>query len=648
MLKSEPSNFADEEGRRHPVHGTTRLKIPAALLGKEKEESRFGSFEERRVDMSHKQHKMSDEDKAAWLLETRQGFEMEAVGSQLRQEMLTPQMKDCLSSEFDFGALISGSLGKVAGSAAGLGGPSDAATSVGVADAFQQGEAIKGLVPGRADMPNVASTQSSLWATIRDGKAAARKQIITLMENAALALASANSEEHGEVFITGLQERLRIAEHYAGLAVSVDDEKQKKCSVAHVEYTDPEMSVQECHDVALRTAINECELMPMESPDLMSSSVVDAFHAQVMSAKSSEDLSIFQEKWDNQTHLVAPLQTAVRQATKELNGEVKKIENKKKTDAREQLKKETAAATAHKMALETSAKKKIAHEKGALVFNLDFSSHIKAQRYETDAGFQEGLAQGGLQNSSPWVLASSEKVAKALTEENQKLKNTLKRWGLASVKQDIYKRNDVVTSPLLPSMGSHELDEVYEMCVPAASKLKCELPSLIATLSEWKLYTESATFCNYDCAPGFVASLRVQVSGITKYIMFPIKELIDGLKKTGCEQDEFSEVGQRVQALTAVDLKALQEAGCDAHHAELMPRDVLYIPAGWFAGATSASGEVIGLQRGVLLTSTAKADHQNLSALDALQMREATRRSFGNVQQVLEVEVAKQNTVLNS
>ena len=79
-----------------------------------------------------------------------------------------------------------------------------------------------------------------------------------------------------------------------------------------------------------------------------------------------------------------------------------------------------------------------------------------------------------------------------------------------------------------------------------------------------------------------------------------------------------------------------------------MPRDVLYIPAGWFAGATSASGEVIGLQRGVLLTSTAKADHQNLSALDALQMREATRRSFGNVQQVLEVEVAKQNTVLNS
>ena len=80
MLKSEPSNFADEEGRRHPVHGTTRLKIPAALLGKEKEELRFGSFEERRVDMSHKQHKMSDEDKAAWLLETRQGLEIEAVG----------------------------------------------------------------------------------------------------------------------------------------------------------------------------------------------------------------------------------------------------------------------------------------------------------------------------------------------------------------------------------------------------------------------------------------------------------------------------------------------------------------------------------------------------------------------------------------
>lgn len=53
-LKSDPQVKKDELGRHHPTYGTLRIYVPPELIGEDFEQDQRGTFEERRVDSTHK------------------------------------------------------------------------------------------------------------------------------------------------------------------------------------------------------------------------------------------------------------------------------------------------------------------------------------------------------------------------------------------------------------------------------------------------------------------------------------------------------------------------------------------------------------------------------------------------------------------
>ena len=108
QLKSVPSNYVDDRGQPHPVHGCTRLRIPPDLIGEEREEHRSGGFEERRLDAFNKAHKMDDAQKRAWLADTKRGFGLTAQSS--LESLMTPLSADAPASERDLEAMTKGIL----------------------------------------------------------------------------------------------------------------------------------------------------------------------------------------------------------------------------------------------------------------------------------------------------------------------------------------------------------------------------------------------------------------------------------------------------------------------------------------------------------------------------------------------------------
>eukprot|EP00959_Pyramimonas_sp_CCMP1952_P108007 2258261-Pyramimonas_sp.AAC.1 len=118
-------------------------------------------------------------------------------------------------------------------------------------------------------------------------------------------------------------------------------------------------------------------------------------------------------KWDEQQHLVSQLVASLKQATRELNSEIKKATTRLRKELERQQKEIQDAELARKKQVELETKKKLTHEKHLEAFGLNFESHSKVQVFASDAAWS---AEGDQHYARPWAVESSDAVKAAFAE----------------------------------------------------------------------------------------------------------------------------------------------------------------------------------------------------------------------------------------
>jgi len=186
----------------------------------------------------------------------------------------------------------------------------------------------------------------------------------------------------------------------------------------------------------------------------------------------------------------------------------------------------------------------------------------------------------GVDYSVPWVLQNSETLAACLAHEE--IKTCLGLWGKAYWKTPLFKDNDIVTSPMTDAQGSQRMKPFYDMVIPVGVQISNVLPAFQNATKNVRLSAESNVYSSHDFENLFLASLRTQVSGVTKFVLFPMAVLA-----TLAGVTQLSELRDKVKAMQSVDLKVLQEKGFQVSYVELKPNEALFIPSGWFVAQAS-------------------------------------------------------------
>ena len=158
-------------------------------------------------------------------------------------------------------------------------------------------------------------------------------------------------------------------------------------------------------------AINDCDINPMESKDLMVIEEMEKLQDDIKATTSPEELERFQRTWEAQQHLVNQLAASLKQATKELNTEVRKAEANKKKVAAAQEKKRVEEEAAQKKEQVERAKKQVTQKKESHLFLADFEERIAVQTFETQDRFMSGVCCPRLRQSLVVIEFSDDKWA---------------------------------------------------------------------------------------------------------------------------------------------------------------------------------------------------------------------------------------------
>lgn len=641
-------------------------------MGEDFDEQRAGTFQEKAMESATKSAKLSGEDKAAWLAATATGFESyQQMTDKARSNIFTPLSASSCASEVDTVGVTNNILGKAAaeirGEEWGKGGAGSAAgthsQSVVVSGGATQESPAKGGKP-----VDLASSRNQLWGSVRDQSSNLRAKLAAEIKAAALADRNSDAAKHGKIFIEAVQERLRIAATVLGVTHTVtitkedgDAEKSEKMEVLiePIEWKEEASQQQgelsaaeklqkgaEIHDKALRDLLDTVTILPMESREVMSWSRFVVFHADITKILTEEALEEANRKWDNQQHLVTQLTTSLKQSSKELNAEIKAvISRQQKVKSKQERERKEVELEAKKSA-EELARKQLRHEKVSVAFALNLSDHVKIHAYANDDEYDAKKVDF----SRPWVVAASAMAAKLFSAElgeTTALRSTAGNWQKAFAKSMVYKENDVVSSPLTARMGALELAQLMEHLLPTDSRVRAAAPTLAVHLDATKIYGESALYANYDFEQAFLGSVRLQLTGLTRFLAMRPDELIQWL----CKQSDappsaaglqLVSLRQKLMALTQADVDSFAASGAKIYHCDLDTKGILYLPPGWLFAQTTANGDAASaIKRWFLPFTALESTKEVLTAMSPLGMRGQIRETIQLVDDIISVKVVK-------
>lgn len=263
------------------------------------------------------------------------------------------------------------------------------------------------------------------------------------------------------------------------------------------------------------------------------------------------------------------------------------------------------------------------------------------------AAFEGGFSALGF--DVPWRARLEGMLDKAIKGESGKLRATVDRWMTAFPKTPLFKEADVVTSTLVPQMGSADLHDLKAKCLPDELCVKMSLPSFQTLTDTWRLYGEAGTFCAYDFEQMFLGSLRVQLRGHSKYVMYPPSAFMTacfGTDPATLKNVQLPTILERFKNLTPDDIDRLKANGCPAYYTELGPSEVLYIPPAWLVGQTTMQGQVVACFRRACLVSSStavRAAEGQLLALSKLGMQPTSRQHMRSMLDILGVEKSQKS-----
>jgi len=225
-----------------------------------------------------------------------------------------------------------------------------------------------------------------------------------------------------------------------------------------------------------------------------------------------------------------------------------------------------------------------------------------------------------------------------------KLPGTIERWSKAFPKNAVYRGSDIVTSVLMPAMGSAEMDSVRAALLPEGLCLSSDIRAFRAETEAFKLYGESDTYVYYDFV--FYASLRIQLEGTSKFVMYPTDlfvRLVVSEDNADLKSMQLSDVRDKLKDLSKDELNRLFDATCPAYHVELAPNEVLFIPAGWIVAQGNFNSKVWALRCTALMSTPAALESAmtQFQTLRHFNMRPSTRQSLSILLDMLDAQKTK-------
>jgi hypothetical protein len=165
-----------------------------------------------------------------------------------------------------------------------------------------------------------------------------------------------------------------------------------------------------------------------------------------------------------------------------------------------------------------------------------------------------------LDYTAPFLVMRSDLVKSLITPTEgsaAKLPGTLARWQKAVVGHDTYSQHGVVVSALNPSMGRDELATFFGQLVPPASRVTSQVPSHTAAVESIKLCGESPAYSNFDFEPNLLGTIRIQVTGMSRYLMVSTDLFVKALDEDegfDIAKTQLTELANILKRLTVVEL----------------------------------------------------------------------------------------------
>ena len=265
-------------------------------------------------------------------------------------------------------------------------------------------------------------------------------------------------------------------------------------------------------------------------------------------------------------------------------------------------------------------------------------------------GYQnvQSLPMDGVKDyNKPWKIQASIMVAKLITEAPaamSALKNAVANWNKVFAKQAVYKESDVVSSPLTQKLGALELNPLFEMMVATDQRVQAvKVPAFEAMLDTPKILGESEFYSNCDFEQGFLASVRLQLSGKTRIMMIDPTNMIKVMRsKNSSAELQLSQLRGQLMSLTQSDLATLKAWNAELYFAALAPSDLLYVPPGWLVAQSTVDGEPAShIKRSFLPVSSLKASKSILESLnESTTMRQGVKDMLGMLLALMGAKVA--------
>lgn len=178
-----------------------------------------------------------------------------------------------------------------------------------------------------------------------------------------------------------------------GEAATVDDKEAsagaEKCAEVGGEGEDCKPAIRKDRAAsatdALANAIEKCDINPMESVGLKPVCCLEGWMAEIAKVTCPMALEEKHAAWEGQNHLASQLLCSIKQATKELNNEIKKADTTKKKAAAAAEKRKHEEDDRQQKESEERAKKELCHKKEARLFSANFEGHTIVLSFDTEA-----------------------------------------------------------------------------------------------------------------------------------------------------------------------------------------------------------------------------------------------------------------------
>eukprot|EP00971_Amphidinium_carterae_P352837 6492749-Amphidinium_carterae.1 len=128
---------------------------------------------------------------------------------------------------------------------------------------------------------------------------------------------------------------------------------------------------------------------------------------------------------------------------------------------------------------------------------------------------------------------------------------------------------------------------------------------MVTLLSSTWLYGQSSDFHAVTSMPNGLGSLRLLVSGVVRWLLFPLAQLLPFIKRSlGKDDLSTSVVADWVGHLDEGKLTEMSAEGFFAQYVEQQADQLLFVPTGYFACEMSLSGSLVYGCRRVVMHKT--------------------------------------------